>query len=250
MHAVDLRLPASTSEDELLAKIAELNADDEVDALLVQLPLPGGIDEERVIRAIDPDKDVDGLHPVNAGELLQGRPRLVPATARGVLALLREYDVELDGRGGGRRRPQRDRRQADRAAARAGERDRDDLPLPHARPRDATRVAADVLVVATGRPRLVTADMVKPGAAVIDVGINRTDDGPRRRRRSGRRRGRRTPHAGAGRRRADDDRMSAWKTPSFAPACNAAKWAVCNPLRAVLCSAGFAPVGRRTTSSQ
>ena len=97
MNAVDLRLPESTDENELLAKLAELNADGDVHALLVQLPLPGGIDEERVIRAIAPEKDVDGLHPVNAGHLLQGHPGLVPATARGVLELLRAYDVELEG---------------------------------------------------------------------------------------------------------------------------------------------------------
>src|SRR6478752_2988011 len=89
MRAVDLRLPATTSEGEVLAKVAELNADPEVDALLVQLPLPDGIDEDTVIRAIAPQKDVDGIHPLNAGELYLGHPGLVPATAAGILVMLR-----------------------------------------------------------------------------------------------------------------------------------------------------------------
>src|SRR5262249_1130774 len=97
IRATDLRLPATASEEELLATVAELNADDAVHALLVQLPLPDGIDEERIIRAVDPRKDVDGLHPFNAGELYLGRPNLVPATPVGIMALLREYRIELDG---------------------------------------------------------------------------------------------------------------------------------------------------------
>jgi len=97
ISADDVRLPSTISESELLERVAALNADDEVDALLVQLPLPDAIDEERVIGAVDPSKDVDGFHPLNAGELFLGRPRLVPATARGVMALLAEYRIELDG---------------------------------------------------------------------------------------------------------------------------------------------------------
>src|SRR5258707_7005175 len=97
IRAIDLRFPSKTSEDELLATLAELNADEEVDALLVQLPLPAHIDDDRVARAVDPLKDVDGLHPENAGELYLGRPRLVPATAVGVLALLAEHEIELSG---------------------------------------------------------------------------------------------------------------------------------------------------------
>src|SRR3954451_15358061 len=97
MTAVDLRLPASTREDDVLAKVGELNADPSVHGLLVQLPLPAGIDEQRVIQAIDPLKDVDGLNRANAGDLFQGRPGLVAATARGVLALLNAYEIELDG---------------------------------------------------------------------------------------------------------------------------------------------------------
>src|SRR4051812_49374594 len=176
MNAVDLRLPASTSEAELLAKIAELNADSGVHGLLVQLPLPTGIDEDRVMLAIDPAKDVDGLHPVNAGELLQGRPRLVPATARGVLELLRAYDIELEGAEAvvvGRSAI------VGKPTAQVLEQANATVTICHSRTRDlgAHTRAADVLVVATGRPLVVTADMVKAGAAVIDVGINRTDQG-------------------------------------------------------------------------
>ena len=176
MNAVDLRLPHSTGEDELLAKVAELNADDGVHALLVQLPLPAGIDEERVIRAIAPEKDVDGLHPANAGLLLQGHPGLVPATARGALALLREVGVELEGADAvvvGRSEI------VGKPTAQLLEQANATVTICHSRTRDlgAHTRAADVLVVAIGRPALVTADMVKPGATVIDVGINRTDDG-------------------------------------------------------------------------
>jgi methylenetetrahydrofolate dehydrogenase (NADP+)/methenyltetrahydrofolate cyclohydrolase len=176
MDAVDLRLPASTSESELLAKLDELNADDAVHGLLVQLPLPAGIDEQRVIEAFDPAKDVDGLHRANAGELLQGRPGLVPATARGVLALLREYDVELDGAEAvvvGRSEI------VGKPTAQLLEQANATVTVCHSHTRDLgghTR-AADVLVVATGRPAIVTADMVRPGAVVIDVGMNRTGDG-------------------------------------------------------------------------
>ena len=97
MDARDLKLPADTSEDELLATIAELNADDGVDGLLVQLPLPDHIDENRVIEAIAPEKDVDGIHPVNAGRLYLGRPTLVPGTPLGIMRMLDEYEIPLEG---------------------------------------------------------------------------------------------------------------------------------------------------------
>ena len=95
--ATDLRLPTETTQQELLDKLAELNASDDVDAILVQLPLPSHLDEEQVIRAVSPAKDVDGFHPMNAGELYLGRPAIVSATPRGVMALLEEHQVELDG---------------------------------------------------------------------------------------------------------------------------------------------------------
>jgi methylenetetrahydrofolate dehydrogenase (NADP+)/methenyltetrahydrofolate cyclohydrolase len=176
IRAVDLRLPATTSQDELLTRIEELNADDEVDALLVQLPLPGGIDEARVLRAVDPGKDVDGFHPLNAGELLQGRPGLVPATARGVMALLAEYRIELDGANAvvvGRSEI------VGKPTAQLLEQANATVTICHSHTRDLTRHTreADVLVVATGRPAVVSSEMVKPGGAVVDVGINRTDAG-------------------------------------------------------------------------
>ncbi|HSP72465.1 MAG TPA: bifunctional 5,10-methylenetetrahydrofolate dehydrogenase/5,10-methenyltetrahydrofolate cyclohydrolase, partial [Gaiellaceae bacterium] len=96
-QAHDLRLPADIPEDELLAHVEELNDDDSVDAILVQLPLPDGIDEARIIRAIDAHKDVDGFHPFNAGQLYLGRPTLVPATPLGIMALLAEYRIPVDG---------------------------------------------------------------------------------------------------------------------------------------------------------
>jgi methylenetetrahydrofolate dehydrogenase (NADP+)/methenyltetrahydrofolate cyclohydrolase len=176
MNAVDLRLPADIPEDDLVAKVEELNRDDTVDALLVQLPLPKHIDEARVIRAIDPMKDVDGLHPFNAGLLFLGRPQLVGATPVGVMALLAEHGVDLDG-------------------ARAVVIGRSDIvgkpmfhllmqanatvTLCHSHTRDLDRhtLDADVLVVAAGVAALVTPDMVKTGGVVVDVGMNRTEAG-------------------------------------------------------------------------
>ena len=172
----DLRLPADVAEETLLATLAELNESDEVDAILVQLPLPGHLDEERIIRAVTPAKDVDGFHPLNAGELYLGRPAIVSATPRGVMALLAEHHVELDG-------------------ARAVVIGRSDIvgkPMAHlllqanatvtvchSHTRDLQRhtLDADVLVVAAGIPALVTPDMVKERAVVVDVGMNRTEAG-------------------------------------------------------------------------
>ena len=176
IRATDLRLPATISQAELLATIERLNADDAVDALLVQLPVPAHIDEDRVIRAVDPDKDVDGFHPENAGELYLGRPRLVPATAVGVMALLAEYEITLEGT----------RAVVVGRSAIVGKPTAHLLlgasatvTICHSRTRDLgffTR-AADVLVVAVGHAGVVTPEMVKPGSAVIDVGMNRTADG-------------------------------------------------------------------------
>jgi methylenetetrahydrofolate dehydrogenase (NADP+) / methenyltetrahydrofolate cyclohydrolase len=172
----DIRLLAETSEEELHTLLADLNASDDVDAILVQLPLPGQIDEERTIRAVTPSKDVDGFHPVNAGELYLGRPALVPATPRGIIALLGEYDVPLEGAN----------------AVVVGRSDIVGKPLAHlllhanatvtichSRTRDlaAHTLAADVLVVAAGVAGLVTAEMVREGGVVVDVGTNRTEDG-------------------------------------------------------------------------
>jgi methylenetetrahydrofolate dehydrogenase (NADP+)/methenyltetrahydrofolate cyclohydrolase len=172
----DVRLPATTTQDELLAVVAEVNADDEVDGLLVQLPLPDGLDEAGVIAAIAPTKDVDGLHPMNGGLLLSGSPTFVGATPLGVMALLAEYDVELHGA----RAVVVGRSQiVGKPAALLLLAEHATVTICHSRTRDlvAHLREADVVVAAVGIPGLVTAGMVKPGAAVVDVGITRGEDG-------------------------------------------------------------------------
>jgi methylenetetrahydrofolate dehydrogenase (NADP+)/methenyltetrahydrofolate cyclohydrolase len=172
----DHRLPASTSQSELLRLVEELNGDEGVDGLLVQLPLPDHIDEGAVLRAIEPVKDVDGVHPMNAGFLALGTPTIVPATPRGCIALLDEYGVELEGARTvviGRSNI------VGKPVAQLLVQRNATVTICHSRTRDlaAHLRKADVVVAAVGRPRLVKAEMVKPGAAVIDVGVNRTDDG-------------------------------------------------------------------------
>ena len=174
--ATDLRLPAEITEDALLAAVAGLNADDEVDALLVQLPLPPHIDESRILRAIDPRKDVDGLHPWNAGQLYLGRPTLVGATPIGVLAMLDEHRVELDGAHAvvvGRSAI------VGKPIAHLLLQRNATVTICHSHTRDLARhtLDADVLVVAVGVPAFISPDLVKLGAAVIDVGISRTEAG-------------------------------------------------------------------------
>ncbi len=167
-------LGADTSERQVIDLIEHLNGDPDVDGILVQLPLPEGLNEERVLDTVSPAKDVDGLHPYNVGLLWSGREGLVPATPLGVVKLLERYGVELEGRETvivGRSelvgRP---------LAALLVNRNAT-VTLAHSRTRDLGAVTrrADVLVVAAGRPRLVGADMVKPGAAVLDVGLTRVD---------------------------------------------------------------------------
>jgi methylenetetrahydrofolate dehydrogenase (NADP+)/methenyltetrahydrofolate cyclohydrolase len=174
--ATDLRLPAETTQDDLLAKLEELNADDDVDAILVQLPLPAHIDEARVIRALSPSKDVDGFHPLNAGELYLGRPAIVPATPLGVLALLAEHEIPIDGARAvviGRSaivgKPVMHLLQQANAT----------VTLCHSHTRDLAQhtLEADILVAAVGVPALVSPDMVKERAVVVDVGMNRNEAG-------------------------------------------------------------------------
>jgi methylenetetrahydrofolate dehydrogenase (NADP+)/methenyltetrahydrofolate cyclohydrolase len=174
MDARDLKLPADTSEDELLATIAEVNADDDVDGLLVQLPLPDHIDENRVIEAIAPEKDVDGIHPVNAGRLYLGRPTLVPGTPLGIMRMLDEYEIQLEaaravvvGRSAIVGKPIAHLLLQRNAT----------VTICHSRTQDLERhtLDADVLVAAVGRTHLISADMVKAGATVIDVGMNRDE---------------------------------------------------------------------------
>ena len=176
INARDIRLASQTTEEELVEQVEQLNADDAIDGVLVQLPLPDQIDEARVLRSIDPRKDIDGLHPLNFGQLALGRPTHVGATPVGIMALLEEYDVPLEG-------------------ARAVVVGRSDIvgkpvsllllranatvTICHSRTRDLGAVTreADVLVVAVGKAGVVGRDDVREGATVIDVGMNRGDGG-------------------------------------------------------------------------
>ena len=172
----DKRLPATTTEDEVLTLVADLNADDGIDGILVQTPLPAHIDESRVMRALDPVKDVDGLHPFNAGQLLLGQPTFVGATPLGVMRMLDEYGVPVAGARAvviGRSVI------VGRPLALLLLHANATVTICHTRTVDLRThtVEADILVAAVGRPGVVTADMVKAGAAVVDVGITRTDAG-------------------------------------------------------------------------
>jgi methylenetetrahydrofolate dehydrogenase (NADP+)/methenyltetrahydrofolate cyclohydrolase len=176
MRSAHHGLAAETSEDELLVLVGDLGRDDDVDGILVQLPVPDQIDPDRVVAAIDPAKDVDGLTPVNAGLLAHGMPGLVPCTPSGVMELLRHEGVDLEGAEAvvvGRSKLVGVPVARLLLAANAT------VTVCHSRTRDlaATCRRADVLVAAVGAPRLLGADAVKPGAVVIDVGVNRTDDG-------------------------------------------------------------------------
>jgi len=170
------RLPADLSQAALLDKLAALNADEQVDGILVQLPLPSQIDENAVIDAIDARKDVDGFHPINTGLLSAGRPALVPCTPRGSMLLIAETGAALKGARAlvvGRSnivgKPMAQLLLAEHAT----------VTIAHSRTRDldARCREADVLVVAIGRPHAIAGDWVKDGAVVIDVGINRTPEG-------------------------------------------------------------------------
>ncbi len=176
MRSVHHELPAETSEDELLELVGHLGSHEGVDGILVQLPLPPQIDPDPVVAAIDPAKDVDGLTPTNAGLLAHGSPGLVPCTPAGVMELLRDEGVELEGA----------------EAVVVGRSKLVGVPVArlllganatvtvcHSRTRDlaGTCQRADVLVAAVGVPRLLGADAVRPGAVVIDVGMNRIEDG-------------------------------------------------------------------------
>lgn len=172
MKAFDHKLPASTSESELIALISELNANKEVSGILVQLPLPKQIDAQEVIAAIDPSKDVDGFHPLNAGRLASGLPALVPCTPMGCVLLAKSVHESLAGLAAvviGRSnivgKPVAQLLLAENATVTVAHSKTNDLP--------AVCRDADLLVAAIGRPELVRGDWIKPGATVIDVGINR-----------------------------------------------------------------------------
>ncbi|HXE93686.1 MAG TPA: bifunctional 5,10-methylenetetrahydrofolate dehydrogenase/5,10-methenyltetrahydrofolate cyclohydrolase [Gaiellaceae bacterium] len=175
---IDHRLPSTTAEDELVELVEELNENDEVDGILVQTPLPEQIDEARVMRAIDPMKDVDGLHPFSAGQLYLGRQTLVPATPLGVMHLLDEYRIPIAGRRAvvvGRSTL------VGKPVALLLLQANATVTICHSRTEDLAHqtLDADILIAAVGLPGVITADMVKQGATVVDVGITRTDAGVR-----------------------------------------------------------------------
>lgn len=176
MRSVHHGLGSETSEGELLALVAQLGEDEDVDGILVQLPVPDHIDPDRVVAVIDPGKDVDGLTPVNAGLVAHGMPGLVPCTPAGVMELLHQEGVDLSGAEAvvvGRSKL------VGVPVARLLLGSNATVTVCHSRTRDlaATCRRADLLVAAVGVPRLLGADAVKPGAVVIDVGMNRTEDG-------------------------------------------------------------------------
>ena len=180
MHSITLRLPATTSEAELLETVDRLNADQQIHGILVQLPLPKHINSERVLRRIDPIKDVDGFHPVNVGKLVVGdRTAFRPATPYGVQQMLIRSGIETRGANAvivGRSnivgRPMAN------LLIQQGPGGDATVTVCHSKTRDLPAVTrtADILIAAIGKAEFVTADMVRPGAVVIDVGINRVDD--------------------------------------------------------------------------
>lgn len=174
MTSFEYRLPAETTQEVLLKLVRQLNGDAKVDGILVQLPLPGHIDTNAVIAAIDPDKDVDGFHPVNVGRLASGLPGFVPCTPLGCLMLLTDtlgdlsgLDAVIVGRSNIVGKPMAQLLLGANAT----------VTVAHSRSRDLPALCrrADILVAAVGRPEMIRGDWTKPGATVIDVGINRVD---------------------------------------------------------------------------
>lgn len=169
------RLPAETSEDELLSMIDRLNRDDKINGILVQLPLPDHIEEKAVIDAIAVEKDVDGFHPINVGKLMIGEESYIPCTPHGCLKMLEFINYDLKGKNAvvvGRSNI------VGKPVAILLLQQHATVTICHSRTRDLKAVCreADVLIVAVGKPEMITGEMVKPGAVVIDVGINRVDD--------------------------------------------------------------------------
>ena len=176
IRSLEFRMPAETTQQQLLAKIAELNADESVDGILVQLPLPKQINADAVIAAIDPAKDVDGFHVANAGALITGKQGFVPCTPFGVMRLIEKSGVNPRGKSAvivGRSNIVGKPMALLLLAADAT------VTVAHSRTHDLSAVTrnADILVAAVGRAKLIKADMVKPGAVVIDVGMNRDENG-------------------------------------------------------------------------
>jgi methylenetetrahydrofolate dehydrogenase (NADP+)/methenyltetrahydrofolate cyclohydrolase len=178
MLSFDHQLPTATTQDAVTDLVRSLNADARVDGMIVQLPLPGGLDGSRAVEAIDPRKDADGLHPYNLGLLVLGRAQLLPATPSGIMRILRHYGITTSGKRAvivGRSllvgKPM---------ALLLGAKGVDATVIQaHSRTPDLADLtrSADILVVAVGRPRHIHGSQIKPGAVVVDVGINRTDEG-------------------------------------------------------------------------
>ncbi|MFB3048930.1 MAG: bifunctional methylenetetrahydrofolate dehydrogenase/methenyltetrahydrofolate cyclohydrolase FolD [Acidimicrobiia bacterium] len=178
MISIDRHLPDTASQTDIESVIAELNADDQVDGIILQLPLPDGLDAEGAVETIQPTKDADGLHPFNLGLLVMGRPGPLPATPGGIMRILAHYDIATAGRTAvvvGRSflvgRPM---------ALLLGQKGVDATVIQaHSRTPNLAEVCrqADILVAAVGRPQIIDSDYVKPGATVIDVGINRDGEG-------------------------------------------------------------------------
>lgn len=176
INSYEITMPENTPEDELLAKIDELNQDSNVHGILVQLPLPAHISEEKVINRISPSKDVDAFHPTNVGKIVSGKYDFLPCTPAGIMELLHFYNVDISGKECvviGRSNI------VGKPMALLLLAENGTVTVCHSRTRDLKEVAkrADILVVAIGKANFVGADMVKEGAVVIDVGINRTEDG-------------------------------------------------------------------------
>ena len=174
VHSKTIRLPQSASQDEVIAAVDELNADDSIHGILVQLPLPGHLDEAAVLARILPQKDVDGFHIRNTGKLFSGQAGVVPCTPKGIIHMLKQGGVELTGKDAvviGRSNI------VGKPAAMLLLNENCTVTICHSRTQNLKEHCrrADILVAAIGKPRFVTADMVKPGAAVVDVGINRVD---------------------------------------------------------------------------
>ena len=175
IRSLSYELPEETTEEELLTLIRKLNADDTVNGILVQLPVPGHIREDEIIRTIAPEKDVDGFHPQNVGKLLIGEPGFLPCTPAGVIQLLKRSGIEIAGKHCvvvGRSNI------VGKPMAVLMLRENATVTVAHSKTRDLKALCrqADILIVAIGKPRFITAEYVKEGAVVIDVGIHRNED--------------------------------------------------------------------------
>ena len=176
IESYQIELPQETTEEELLAKIDALNSDKRVNGILVQLPLPKHIDQERVINTILPEKDVDAFHPINVGKIMIGNYSFLPCTPAGVMELLKHYNINIQGKDCvviGRSNI------VGKPMSMLLMEKNGTVTVCHSKTQNISEICqrADIIVVAIGKPEFLRADMIKPGAVIIDVGINRTDDG-------------------------------------------------------------------------